>query len=360
MESSCDIANNSTSQRNLLSEALKPQMFHLGDDIEKFILQCERFFELNGIPKTLRGLAVVALIDPKSRNRYESIDQKTHKNYEDRLRKAFSKQKSFVKDMEDLLNYRRGTEMAEEFESKIDELVDKIMNYKWEREELKKIILINACNESEVKKTITMQNLQTSEEIIEVIKKLDLLKESTEPINAVRNYKQAVMSRPAQRSNLSVREGNWPQRRLQDNLPKLTCWNCNEPDHRSMNFPRRNNRQCYACGEIRYIRRFCTKMKCNRCGLRDHIDKNCFTSKDRIKRIKEDSRRREIKGEYRDKGQRFVNVTNSERKFRNEIYDYDEIEGELYNDRRSECNNTESPNGLAPTKVEVIGAVQKI
>ena len=66
MESSCDIANIATSQRNLLSEALKPQMFHLGDDIEKFILQCERFFELNGIPKTLRGLAVVALIDLKS------------------------------------------------------------------------------------------------------------------------------------------------------------------------------------------------------------------------------------------------------------------------------------------------------
>ena len=101
-------------------------------------------------------------------------------------------------------------------------------------------------------------------------------------------------------------------------------------------------------------------MRCNRCGLRGHIDNNCFTSKDRIERIKEDSRRREIKGEYRDKGQRFVNVTNSERKFRNEIYDYDEIEGELYIDRRSEYNNTESPNGLAPTKVEVIGAVQKI
>jgi hypothetical protein len=189
-----NLANMATTPRDMLIEALHPGIYTKDDDVEKFISKCTRYFDASGIQKSMRSLLVLGLLEKNLRDRYESTESMGIKGFEDRMRKAFPKSQSVMRHMEEAVNYRRNGEDAYTFEKKIDSLVDNLMQHQWDRETLKKELLVHCCNDLEIRRDIKMRDLENSEEIMRTIKKFESVREDSELIGTIRSYKAALVS----------------------------------------------------------------------------------------------------------------------------------------------------------------------
>lgn len=377
-----------TNSRDLLSEALHPGIFRRNDDLEKFLSKCNRYLDLVGIQKSIRGLVIIGLLDKDIREKYE-ITEDDGTGYENRMRRAFSKPKSMIRDLKEALNYRRGDEDLDIYVKRVDDLVDKLMTHKWEKEDIRKELLVHCCNDQEICRNVGMKDAGNSTEIIAEMRKFEKVRVTSEDINVVRNYKDAVTKnlemgqRKFDKSNnfksyesrgvenhrkfdKEIRQFN-PIVRSQFNsvnsnqyIRNITCWNCNAVGHISRNCPVRNEKRCYACGMTDHLMRDCGRTKCTRCFGNGHDAKDCYTSESRIRLMKNYNQRiNEVQNRKRfdEHGRRQINVVSDEK---DDIelteYDQDRQENyqELYNAR---LYNKDHPNGKAPSEAELIGAV---
>jgi len=105
--------------------------------VETFIFKAPRFFDALGTNKTMSGLLVLCLISKELRDKYEATEKSGDKGLENRMRQAF--------------NYKRRGENADAYERKIDLVVEKLFQYKWDKEALKKELLTNCCDDRELR-----------------------------------------------------------------------------------------------------------------------------------------------------------------------------------------------------------------
>lgn len=162
------VANMATTIANFIKP---PETYDMDSDVEDFILETERFFEMTNIVDEYRSKFVKAFLSINSTKKYELTNETLH--YTERLRNAFAKNRSLIDDLNEALNYRQGNEAAEEFCSKIEKLAKNILKHKLDEEELKKFLLFNSLEDKEVKKDLKMQDLKSFDEMKERLKKHD-------------------------------------------------------------------------------------------------------------------------------------------------------------------------------------------
>lgn len=386
------------STREMLAQALHPGLFKVGDDVDLFIDKCTRYFNGVNIPKTLRQTLVIGLIVPSAREQYETVDEKIS-DFEERMRKAFSRPKSRSRDMKELLRYERTTENVKMFVKKVDTLIDRVLAHEWTKEELRKEMLLLCNNEEDTRRMVTIQKVDTSEGMIEILETMEKVKRDTEQVNAVKSFSEIVKGKPESRPNFNRTKGEGTGRSRQDGMEKeerRRCYNCDKSGHISRFCDQPRKRNCYVCGSGGHLARYCEKNYCTDCGRDGHTKERCFRNQRPPVNMGQRYRggafnerqnnggtrefdmarnynnrqgymegRRNYNNEYsrsynnyghRGMNNRYVNTMGED--------DYNEADDRAryskadervrYQDRREEEPN---PNGEAPSKVELIGAL---
>ena len=165
-------ANIATTPRDMLVEALHPGVFSRNEDLENFITKTTRYFDASGITKPMRSILVVGLLERSLRNKYEDTENNEDcKSFEERLRKAFGRHRSLLQELEFAIRFRRRNEDTESYEKKIDAMVEKLLRYRWDKQTLKKELLIHCCEDKEIKREIKMREYESSEQITAIMKK---------------------------------------------------------------------------------------------------------------------------------------------------------------------------------------------
>ena len=73
-----------------------------------------------------------------------------------------------MEDLKKAINYKRNGEHLAIYKKKIEEMADKILSHKWEKEELMKELIMNSCKDSKIKKKIKSKKIEKTEEIFKV------------------------------------------------------------------------------------------------------------------------------------------------------------------------------------------------
>jgi len=68
------------------------------------------------------------------------------------------------------------------YEKKIDVMVERLFQHKWDKESLKREELVYCCNDIEIKREIKIRGYETSREITETFRKFDRLRKDIEHI----------------------------------------------------------------------------------------------------------------------------------------------------------------------------------
>jgi len=272
------MANMATTPRDMLVEALHPGIFEKGDDVEAFIIKAARFFDASGTNKTMRGLLVLGLISKELRDKYEATEKSGDKGFENRMRQAFAKPQSFIQTMTEALNYKRRGEDADAYERKIDLMIEKLFQYKWDKEALKKELLTHCCDDRELRREVKMRECESSKQITEVIRKFELVREETEQLDAIRSYRDAVTVRENRRT-YQPKYRNEDSKARESKFTDVICWTCNRKGHMSRICSQRRIKKCYECGSEEHLRRDCNKVKCYNCNRLGHIAIECRTNR---------------------------------------------------------------------------------
>ena len=127
---------------NLLIDRMLPEQYNLSMDLDIFIEECRRYFQLTNMDEMTKSLIVKTLLQKELVKTYEAVDELII-DFEERLRKAFDKPKSLIADLLEIMEYRKCKDSAETFFDKIDKLTTRLANHKWDKVELTKIILIH-------------------------------------------------------------------------------------------------------------------------------------------------------------------------------------------------------------------------
>jgi len=90
-------------------------------------------------------------------------------------------------DLKRAFNFRRNKEDVDGYEKKIDAIVEKLFQHKWDKQPLKREFLVYCCNDIEIKREIKIRGYKTSQEIAETFGKFDRLREDIEHIDTIRN-----------------------------------------------------------------------------------------------------------------------------------------------------------------------------
>lgn len=297
-----------------------PEVYEIGNEIEKFIEETDRFFELTQTAEEHRGLFVKAFLSTEATRKYEIVEG--CENYKERLQVSFSKPANLGNDLSAALSYRRGSDSTADFFKKIERFASNIMRHNLKEEDLKIFLIQNALEEQEVKKDLKMQDLKTYEEIKNRITRSDEVRKEIEsetvaaiqrPVktfasaasgrqtwdqgNIFKRYSEGRTNMEYQRNENYTRNG-FNQRQQQYNSPQQsqrplsnqrTQYNGRpqrfERSFRQSYYPNRESRQtsnyisqkkCWACREEGHIRSECPNVKCQNCDKRGHFRHQCY------------------------------------------------------------------------------------
>ena len=144
-----------TTTNQILLERMLPDHFTMDSDLEMFITDCKRFFEMANMSEDCQSLMVKTMMDRNLVPIYEAVE-KSVTGFDERLRKAFQKPQTLLSDIQEALAYRKATDSAERFFEKIDRLVDRLLKHKWDKQELTTYLLVHCSDDADIKKEITM------------------------------------------------------------------------------------------------------------------------------------------------------------------------------------------------------------
>ena len=351
-----------------------PERLRRNDDIETFIKDCQRFFELAQIPKKRQEIFIQMLMEKEMIAEYEAIDSSIT-GFEARLRKAFKKEKTLFEDLSEALEFRLGSETAETYFEKIENLTDRLLSHKWDKETLQAYLLVHCANDRDIKREVKMREDKTTEEIKKTIKKMVTLNRESEQINTIKSYKDATkrIKEPVPRYEPMSRRDNVD--RYSRNYQEKSCWTCGKSGHINRDCKDRKPIRCYACGLEGHVRRECTKMQCTRCKVNGHKTEECYTNLEKRRQFNEvrNSEWYENRNRNRNWNNKYQRDTSRE----TERYNHDQNQNtnrnrEQYNRNnrgrqiatmmdedttRDRDNESEHPNDNASTAGNMIGAV---
>lgn len=275
--------NMSTRLPNLVLERIIPQQFRRNDDVEEFIVDCERFFTLGEIPEKSRAAMMMALIDKELIADYEKTPAEL--DYKERLRGAFAKRSTLMEDLQEALRYRKGDDDAAQFETKITNMVKKIFAHELTVENVTKLLMVHCIDSKETKKEIALRKAETKEAMVEVIKAVDEAEKQCQTVNAIRSYKEVIQNGKRDGKLNGGFKRQYPINDRQEQREARECWGCGMRGHLNRDCPKKKKPTCFACGEVGHIRRECPRIKCERCQKNGHKTAECYS------RIFSDSRR---------------------------------------------------------------------
>lgn len=302
-----------TPNSNLIAEMLRPRIFKLGDNVEKFIKEAYRFFKASKVPKDLQEIVIVKMIDPELEDRYEATEGKG-KGFEERLKMITQKPADVFEDLEEFIQYRQGSKDNEVFFQEVDRLAEKLLSHSLTKDSLVAALLVNATNVRKAKKEVLKQKVQNPELIREIIREATVITNKTERLNTVKSYRDAVSQNNAGRqvkyepyrkeahhrqspafgrvgtmaagrgpsngygSQYNQRQAYEHGTRGYDNrLVDIECWSCAQKGHMKWQCPNRKPPTCYACGTVGHIRIQCQKVRCGKCNMNGHKTMECRT-----------------------------------------------------------------------------------
>ena len=359
-EESQFVANMATIPNSIMDRLL-PNLYHRGDNLEQFIAQCTRYFDLLNKSKKNRERLIYGMIEEELLEEYESTAGKAE-GFENRLRLAFQKTSDPVGDWMELLQYRKTYENAKTFIQKVKTLVKKAIAHNLSEEQLTAKMLLHCLNDEETTKEAMMRDFVDTTEIEKLLIKMEAVqKVKQERVNVVRSYSDAVRcnrqtNRPEKRNQgeISNFNQNGPspknivQRQMNDSHKKTdVCFRCNEVGHFSRDCPERGNPKCFGCGKVGHIRRWCPETRCQRCNRPGHRAIGCTVRPERSQYHGGTQRRQEV-GRGSGSNYRRVNTVSAETE--------DEEINSVREDR-SDDFAIEYPKGQAPSSGELVGAI---
>ena len=162
-----------------LIDRLLPDQYDGRVDIEEFIQDCQRFFDVANMDDNMRNIMIKTLMNRELIPIYEAVENNIV-GYEARLRKAFQKPSSLVNDIKEIFEFRKGSISAEKYFDTINKLTDKLLRHKWDKKELTKYFLIHCVDSKEIQKEIKTRNISDVTDIEKLIKKMDSISEEVE------------------------------------------------------------------------------------------------------------------------------------------------------------------------------------
>lgn len=286
-------SNMATTPGHLNSFVPTPKIFNVGDNIEEFLEEIQRFYELTGIQGPLQKTFIRAFLSADAAKLYEAIEDSIE-DYKERFRKAFQEPADISKDLYAALKYRKGEETVAQFFKKIDILADNILRHTLTKETLVTFLLQNSIDDMDIKKEIKMRSATSNEDIKQIITKMELIKKELQAENNVAvlktdkpSYARAVQSN--QRYNnqpIRFKENiyyNGERREIQK--PKQTQYF----NSRAQNYSNKEAYQgrelshriktCWACREKGHVRSQCPHVQCSHCKKPGHFRHQCYESR---------------------------------------------------------------------------------
>ena len=301
---------------NSYIQNLIPETYDGSRDLEDFIKECDRFFEVTKVEQEAKPILIKAFIQKELLPLYEKIDKKIE-TYEERLRKAFEKPTNLIQDFMKLYHYQKNNDDAEVYFTKIEAMVKKLMKHKWDEFQLTAYFLVHCVNDKDIKREIKMKEAVEPKEIKEIISKVDNVNKEEENdcaafrkttyANVVarnRDYNSGYQlrqstERNSRKENYSKNEqngSNYFQKNQSFKNRKVICYNCgeeghfkrqclsrslkcfrcNKEGHISQNCKTKFNIYCYSCKDEGHRRKECPYIKCNYCGRNGHFGYQCF------------------------------------------------------------------------------------
>jgi len=348
-----DIANMATTSVDPLAERLLPKMLSRSDDVEKFIKQCQRYFDILAKPKKIREALIYAMIEEDLIADYERTVAQGD-GFEARLRIAFGRPKDVVADWEELIQYKRGSESIQTYFQVVKRKVRKLYENQLTEDQMIAKMLVHCSGNEEMNREVEMRELSSVEDIETIMIKMDeIQKKNSCRINAVRNYNDVVKGNSRQvwsekpRTDRVVRyeeptrirpDGRTLMRNStrENYISQLECWSCHKTGHISRYCPNRGMPKCFSCGQEGHIRRFCPISSCAKCGMRGHFAIDC-----QIQRLGSSNKleRGSHKQGIRERG-------------RNE-----RLNGINAQDQEDSSSLEEYPNSQAPLEGKIVGAI---
>lgn len=286
----------------------QPKMFSSNMDVEEFIVEIRNYFDLIQIIPDQRNILIRAFMDEDTRRQFEKINDSD--NYEERLRKLFSKSSNLAEDLQNALQYRKGNNSIEEYILQIEKNVEKVMRHKLTSTKLTAFLLKYCLDDKNMKEEVnrfeyteSLLKLKSGKEKNEEnedqrgptpVKYIKEILKSVEERN--RNADLAVLNKPsyAQVTKQKYNAHPYNQRNIQSKVNErgnygresrnqyefnnVRQFQGRQTYSRSMNFDKKNV-QCYGCQEFGHIRRNCPNLRCSMCQRRGHLSRNCFESR---------------------------------------------------------------------------------
>ena len=355
-----------------------PSIFNGTNDLEGFIEDCTRYFKICGLEEDSQSMMVKCLISRDILPIYEAIPER-NQSFAEKLREAFEKPSSLIGDLIKILNYEKDSDPAIIFFKKIEDMVDKIMIHKWNREELVSYFLIHCNKEESVKREIRLRDIKGVEKIKDVIKKFDSINIEVSSLNAMNGketFANVLKKRNAFEELQQHKFKGYPENnnnRRKDETAHfrapIICWTCNEHGHISRECRKQRIPTCYNCKEVGHIsrdcqrrriqdtvrcfacretgheRRDCPNISCSGCKSRGHLSFQCW----KIRNYREGGDRSQG---YQ--GRQTANIRYDPRR-----RDVAALEGSI-DERYAEemLPSQDAPNTEAPSFGEMIGAMQ--
>ena len=273
-----------------IAESMIPGIFQADDDVDIFIQECNRYFDLCGFDDVSRNLVIKCLIKRELLPIYEAVPEKGQ-GFEKKLREAFLKPASMIEDFLELYNYEKDMDSSTIFFDKVEKMVKKLMKHSWTEEEVTAYFLVHCIKDKETKKEIRMREAKTCSEIKEVIRKVDAINVEVSGIAYMRKketYANVLKSKQEyedRQRQIMDRETRKPRHVTTENsynskIREMTCWTCNQHGHISRDCRQRRKQTCFTCGAEGHINRQCPQSRqikefCWGCKEEGHIRDRC-------------------------------------------------------------------------------------
>lgn len=368
-----------------IAESMVPTIFQGDEDLDIFIADCKRYFELCGLDEGNQSLMVKCLIRRDLLPIYEGVIDRGQ-SFEEKLKEAFQKPSSLIGDFMEIYNYEKNEDTALVYFEKVERLVKKLIKHSWTEEQLNAYFLVHCVKDKEIKREIRMREARKIDEIKSIIQKVDAINVEVSGIAVIQRKETFanVVKKRQEFADLQSYRKPTDQRTIYNNRPnyirnqnyeprKITCWTCNEVGHTSRDcqknkrvltcytcgkeghFSRdclnsvRRQEFCWACKEEGHIRSNCPNICCSKCTKRGHLKFQCrenqnraynqFYSRPAYNKENEDNRR-----------YRIAAMTSEDEVMQRNIHADDDDAGDVI--------TRDYPNARASTLGEMIGAME--